>query len=233
MSVRELGKPNRGGRLGMQSHGGRSAKHSHGGRSGKHSHGGRSGHGHVAPEDQLEALTDVCVPHVHHGVASGKCREKKHCTFNCGVHNQMPDDVTESQTTDSPGFTSMRWAYPDGSGTNCHACERIWHTELSHIHLEGREEYKKQCMSSLDLLNKHRDRRRAYIARKGKGKSWTGSRKADGVRKTKLTTTAKDELTLIQPDDFFYILKDYVTMSQPSATLARTRTEKRVTKLST
>jgi hypothetical protein len=129
--------------------------------------------------------------------------EKKSCDFQCGVDSTMPDDFSKSLDLNSADFTPIGWAYLDGSGATCHACKRILQTELSH-HWEGkRAKYKAACMADLQLLNSHRDRRRAYVARKSRGKAWISGRKAAGVRKTKLKSTTKDDIKLIKPKDQF------------------------------
>ena len=85
---------------------------------------------------------------------------KKECDFLCGVNNLMPDDLNVTDDPDSPEYRLMRWAYPDGHGANCHACEGIWQTELSH-HAESRDAYKAQLNSNLEFIDQHRRRRRA------------------------------------------------------------------------
>jgi len=59
---------------------------------------------------------------------------KKSCSFLCGVDNMMPDDYCDTNDHNNLNFVSMRWAYPDGSGTLCHVCDRLWESQLCHDH---------------------------------------------------------------------------------------------------
>eukprot|EP00969_Alexandrium_andersonii_P191204 8445694-Alexandrium_andersonii.AAC.1 len=46
--------------------------------------------------------------------------EKKVCEFRCGAESNMPDDFCTASDPSDPNYTSTRWAYPDGTGANCH-----------------------------------------------------------------------------------------------------------------
>ena len=92
-------------------------------------------------------------------------KEKTYCELLCGVHNQMTYYFCTSPDSSSADFILTRWAYPDGSGSNCHACERVWQTELSH-HWHQRDDYKIACANDLELLKSHRERRMAWVTRK-------------------------------------------------------------------
>lgn len=106
------------------------------------------------------------------GHSAVPARSLKKCDFSCGVTNLMPDDGTQ----ESEG-KKMRWAYADGSGSNCHACERIWQTELSH-HWKSRAEYKQALAANLATLEEHQARRQNYIARKAQAKTALEAKKA-------------------------------------------------------
>ena len=136
-----------------------------------------------------------------------KNKEKKDCEFLCGVDNLQGDDFCTSQDVNSPDWYSMRWAYTDGSGANCHPCERVWQTELSH-HWAERASYKLACANDLELLKCHRERRLAWVARK-KNKAWVAGRRAGGVKKTTVKSRQSDKINLIRPDDLFYPLYEY------------------------
>ena len=58
---------------------------------------------------------------------------RKRCEFECGQTNHDPDEEGPEKC--------MRWAYADGSGNNCWYCERLWMTELAHLH-DSRAAYK-------------------------------------------------------------------------------------------
>ena len=137
-----------------------------------------------------------------------KSKEKKGCEFLCGVDNLQADDFCTSEDVNSPDWFSMRWAYPDGSGANCHPCERVWQTELAH-HWTDRAAYKLACANDLELLKCHRERRQAWVARKKKSKAFVAGRRAGGVKKTTVKTRQSDKINLIRPDDLFYPLQDY------------------------
>ena len=175
---------------------------------GKPSTAGRSAKARSKTGDNVAQHID-CLENARVRGRAEKKVEKKDCDFACGIHNQMPDDFSVSRDADSPEFTPMRWAYPDGSGANCHACERIWQTELAHHWRGNRLDYKQSCKGDLELLEKHRQRRLAYVGRKqtrGQGPA----RRTAGVHKTKLKVRNENRTKLIKPRDQFYPYDDYV-----------------------
>lgn len=50
----------------------------------------------------------------------------KKCVFMCGHTSHSDDDQDPS--------SCMRWAYSDGTGSNCWYCERTWMSCFAHLH---------------------------------------------------------------------------------------------------
>ena len=84
--------------------------------------------------------------------------------------------------------------------------------ELSHHYQGSRQVYKDSCKNYLNLLTSHRERRRAFIARKSKGRHWSTARKAAGVKQTTLQTKSSNSIRLIKPEDLFYPIAVYVRL---------------------
>ena len=72
---------------------------------------------------------------------------EKRCDMACGKTNLDPDEEDQGK--------AMKWAYADGTGGNCWYCERIWMTELAHLHT-SRASYKEELRSNKYTLDQHR-----------------------------------------------------------------------------
>lgn len=143
------------------------------------------------------------------GLPSVRCGEKakiaaplaeKKCDMECGKSNTDADEEDENSL--------MRWAYTDGTGSNCWYCERIWMTELAHLHT-SRASYKEQLRSNKNTLDDHRQKRSSFIERRKLGFKYAAYKRTGGVKKVKLKESTSHKQELIMPEDQFYPLESY------------------------
>ena len=79
----------------------------------------------------------------------------------CGYDNQSADHCKPEM--------AMRWAYPDGSGNFCWYCERVWQSQLAHLH-DSRAAYQKSLRTDKDVLDSHRAAVMDFIDAKKSGR---------------------------------------------------------------